>query len=416
MPSLACIADDYTGAAELASSLQRVGLRTVLLFGAPGPEQPCPPCDAVIVALKSRTLPVQDAVSLTLQVNTWLQAHGVRQLFFKYCSTFDSTPGGNIGPVASALDSVYGSSTVVFCPATPEQGRTVYQGHLFVYNRLLSDTPMRHHPLTPMKKSNVVTLLQEQVDVGVGQVTYQTIATGSEAVGGHFGRLLEQDTRFVVADALDDEDLDVLAQACREHRLVTGAVGLARALGRLHVTTDQRSAVTVPHHSGPTVVLAGSCSQRTLEQIAWMSQTYPSLKIDAHAVAQGHDVLDDAVDWAQNHLARGPALIYSSATPAELEQLKATHPDTDVAGALEQVMGNLAGRLVELGIRRIVVAGGETTGAVLESLGIDAVDVGPELDPGVPWVITRAEPKLAVLPKAGNFGLEDMFVRAVEVA
>lgn len=416
MPSLACIADDYTGASELASSLQRVGLKTVLRFGPPQPGEECPPCDAVVVALKSRTLPAQEAVDLTRAVHTWVREQGATQVFFKYCSTFDSTAAGNIGPVATALAEQAKAEAVVFCPATPEQGRTIYKGHLFVYSTLLSHSHMRHHPLTPMRESNIITLLSKQVNQDVGLLALQTIREGSTATQNRMKDLLTQNTPYIVADATNDEDLAILAEACRHHQVVTGAVGLARALGRLHVHTDNQSPFELPSHPGRTAVLAGSCSARTLEQIAHMKQRYPSLKIDADAVAQNRDVLEHATLWAQDNLASGPALIYSSATPEELQRLRTEYPGQDVAGALEKILGDLANRLVDLGIRRIVVAGGETTGAVLGALGVDSVEVGPELDAGVPWIVSRSDPKLTILPKSGNFGEADLFVRAVEAA
>lgn len=429
--ALGCVADDYTGGTDVASALRREGLVTLLLFGPPRPDWSAGDADAVVVALKSRNLPPADAVALSLAAQRWLREQGIGRLYFKYCSTFDSTDEGNIGPVADALLEAAGAQLTVVCPASPEHGRTVHQGHLFVADRLLSESSMRHHPLTPMTDPDLVRMLGRQTPHRVGLVPSQVVRQGSEAVIAACERLRDQGVRFAVTDAVDDRDLAAIAAACGDLPVVTGAAGLVRHLANLTCEgpappseAPRRGSVaggeagrsrlsTAPAAGrlpgGPALILAGSSSTATLEQVARARARYPSFRLDPAATPDPGDLLAKAVDWMGRHLERGTVLVYASAPPGERAAAGAA-----AARAIELTMAELARAAVGHGARRIVVAGGETSGAVVDGLGIDRVEVAREEDLGVPWLVTLGPAPLALLLKSGNFGQPDLLVNAAE--
>lgn len=415
---LGCIADDFTGATDLANTLVKAGMRTVQLLGVPRADLPVPEADAVIVALKSRSNPAHEAVGMSLAALQWLQAAGARQFYFKYCSTFDSTDRGNIGPVADALLDALGESFTVFNPAFPTNKRTVYKGYLFVGDELLSESGMRHHPLTPMTDPSLVRVLQRQTEHRVGLVPYASVVQGAAAVREAFAAMRAAGVRHAVLDSLTDEHLFALGQACSDLKLVTGGSGMAMGLpanfvraGLLHGGQSTR----LPHVGGPTAVLAGSCSTATQGQVAQMKRDHHAFALDPVVMAQGRDVAAEALAWAQERLSDQPILIYSTATPEQVaavqEQLGREH-----AGELvERALGRIAQGLVERGVRRLVVAGGETSGAVVSALGVEGLTIGPEIDPGVPWTFSIGTPTLALALKSGNFGAPDFFTRAFAV-
>ncbi len=406
---IGCIADDYTGGTDVAAALRRQGLRTVLLFGPPADDAVVGDCDAVVVALKTRALDAESAVKMSLAARQWLVAGvGVTTVYFKYCSTFDSTSAGNIGPVTDALLDVAGVAGAVICPATPEHGRTVYQGHLFVADRLLSESSMRHHPLTPMTDSDVVRLMAAQSPHPVGLVPWQQIREGAGAVRVALANAVTDGVRHVVVDALDDQDLDVIARAVHGAAVVTGGAGLAGALGRVTVEHRHGHADPVPVKApdAPTVVFAGSCSKTTLAQVGMARERFASYRLDPRTVAEPADLLAAARDWLSDNLGDNPVLIYSSA-PAD----DRGPADPVVADQLETTIGALAKAAVSAGARRIVVAGGETSGAVVDALGIRSVIVDAEADRGVPWCSTP-DHGVSLLLKSGNFGTDDLLVRA----
>ncbi len=408
-PAIGCIADDYTGGTDVAAALRRRGLRTVLLFGPPDDVVPISQCDAVVVALKSRGLDAATAVKASLAARDWLVSDaGVGTIYFKYCSTFDSTPAGNIGPVTDALLDAAGESLTVVCPATPEHGRTVYQGHLFVADQLLSESSMRHHPLTPMTDSYLPRLLAAQTPHPVKLVNWQQIRGGSIAVKEELHSAAAEGVRHVVLDAVDDDDLMTIARAAVGMKVVTGAAGLAGALGRVTRDSDRdrTSASPVPAPPGATLVLAGSCSTATLGQVAYARERFDSFRLDPRTVDQPGDLFDPALAWLLDHLGDEPVMIYSSA-PAE----ERGPADAHVADQLEATMGALAKAAVSAGVRRVVIAGGETSGAVVDALGVKSVVVDAETDRGVPWCSTP-DHHLSLLLKSGNFGRPDLLVRA----
>ncbi|RMB82573.1 3-oxo-tetronate kinase [Streptomyces shenzhenensis] len=412
---IGCIADDFTGGTDVAAAFRRAGLRTALVFGAPDSTTELPAdCDVAVVALKSRSAPADEAVADSLTAQRWLHAKGAAQIYLKYCSTFDSTPRGNIGPVTDALLQAAGTAVTLHCPASPPNGRTVYQGHLFVHDQLLSDSPLRHHPLTPMTDSALVRLLSAQTPHRVALIDWPTVRRGVDAVREALSAHRQAGVRHVIADALTDDDLAVLGAAALELPVVAGAAGLAEGLGRAYPTAGPDPADALPRQ-GRAAVLAGSCSARTLEQIAqFYAAGLPSLHLDVLAAATGRDVIGEAMTWYDAQDPKLPVLVYASASPDELAAVQAQLGVSEAAAQVEELLGTLASRLVERGVRRLLVAGGETSGAVTTALGIRAVLVADEADPGVPWTYAGAATGgLALMLKSGNFGAPDLFTRAL---
>ncbi|MBM3518668.1 MAG: four-carbon acid sugar kinase family protein [Alphaproteobacteria bacterium] len=414
---LGCIADDSTGATDLANTLVKQGMRTVQLIGVPDSARP-PDSDAVVVALKTRTCSPAEAVARSRAALSWLKRAGSRQFFFKYCSTFDSTAQGNIGPVAEALMADLGGGVTIACPAFPTNGRTVYNGYLFVGEVLLSESPMRHHPLTPMTDANLVRVLQAQSAGAVGLVPRPVVARGAEAVvtalavqadGGHY---------CAVVDAIDDGDLLTIGEACRDLTLVTGGSGVATGLPenfRRRRLLREQAATPLPTARGAAAVLSGSCSAATLEQVRRMGEQTPAFMIDPLVLAARPDIVDAAIAWARPRLAGGPLLIYASAPPEQVARVQAELGRERAGALVERAIAAIARELVGAGVRRLVVAGGETAGAVLAALGVRGLRIGPEIDPGVPWTESIGEPPLALALKSGNFGGPDFFAKALRM-
>lgn len=418
-PLLGCIADDLTGATDLCNTLVKSGMRTVQLIGVPDPELPVPATDAIVVALKSRTIPATEAVQQSRAALTWLRRAGIKQAFFKYCSTFDSTDQGNIGPVADALLSDLGGNLAIVCPAFPENGRTIFQGHLFVGRDLLSDSSMRNHPLTPMTDANLVRVMSRQTDGKVGLIPYAVIDEGPRAIWKALKAHLDQDVRYVVADATRNRHLVDIGEAAAGFELITGgsgiALGLPRNFRRLHGLTERSDSAVLPLVDGFAAVISGSCSAATLGQVAHWSARHPHHHIDPLAIAKGADGAGAAIAWALRHLQDGPVLIAASQPPEQVKRIQ-TELGREVAGTLiEETLARIAAGLVAAGVRRFVVAGGETSGAVVQRLGVQALRIGPEIDPGVPWTESLSDPPLALALKSGNFGGVDFFDKALRM-
>ena len=420
MALLGCIADDFTGATDLASMLVRNGMDTVQLIGVPNPADPPPAAAAIVVALKSRTAPVRHAVAESLAALAWLQAAGCRQFLFKYCSTFDSTDEGNIGPVADALVDALGCGFAIACPAFPTNGRTVYQGHLFVNQVLLNESGMQDHPLTPMRDANLVRVLSRQTSGTVGLVPFATVEQGAGATRSALSALKEQGRRYAIVDAVADRNLLAMGEAVAGHALITGGSGVAMGLPenfRRAGLLQARAAGSLPPVAGHAAVLAGSCSRATLYQIGAARDRVPTLELDALTTPDAAALARQALDWADGKLSDVPVLIAASAPPDAVAALQARF-GREAAGALvEDAMGRIAVGLVARGVRRLVVAGGETSGAVLGALGVRQLTIGPEIDPGVPWTYAEGtgEPMRLAL-KSGNFGGRDFFLQAFEAA
>ncbi len=409
MPLLGCIADDFTGATDLASTLVRGGMRTMQLIGVPGPDEAVPDVDAVVIALKSRTAPARQAVQESLAALAWLQAAGCRQMFQKYCSTFDSTDEGNIGPVADALVAALGCGFAAACPAFPANARTVYQGHLFVGYALLSESGMQDHPLTPMRDSNLVRVLSRQTDGTVGLVPLATVARGAATIRSALSACKEQGRRYAIVDAVTEADLLAIGEAVDGQALVTGGSGVAMGLPenfRRAGLLGQEGAGALPDAPGAAAVLAGSCSRATLFQLGAVRDRVPTLELDALATPDAAALVAQALDWAEGKLGGTPVVIAASAPPDRVAALQASL-GRDAAGALvEDAMAGIAAGLV---------AGGETSGAVVGRLGVKRLRIGAEIDPGVPWTYAEggAAPLLLAL-KSGNFGGRDFFLQAFE--
>lgn len=413
---LGVVADDFTGATDVASMLVRSGMRTMQVVGVP--EGPPPAgADAVVVALKSRTTPVDDAVRESLAALRWLRGAGARQFYFKYCSTFDSTPRGNIGPVAEAMMAALGTDFTIACPAFPENGRTIFRGHLFVGDQLLSDSGMRNHPLTPMTDADLVRVLQPQCEGRVGLLRYDAVRAGVPAARARIAALRAEGVRIAVADAIDNDDLRVLAEACADLPLLTAGSGLALGLPALYaaqgwVRLDEHAA-SLETVGGAAAVLSGSCSTATNAQVAaWEAAGRPMRRIDPRALARGEPVVDEVLQWARAAVAQGAVLISATAAPEVLRAVQAELGAARAGELVEQALARLARGLVDAGVRRLVVAGGETSGAVVQGLGVRALRIGPAICPGVPW--TRAEGRMLKLAlKSGNFGAPTFFADAL---
>ncbi|MFM0482235.1 four-carbon acid sugar kinase family protein [Paraburkholderia strydomiana] len=419
---LGCIADDFTGATDLANMLVRGGMRTVQTIGVPEKGETIE-ADALVVALKSRTIPAADAVAQSLAALDWLRAQGCRQFVFKYCSTFDSTDAGNIGPVTDALLdalSAQGSASAftIACPAFPENGRTIFRGHLFVGDTLLNESGMENHPLTPMRDANLVRVLQRQTQSKVGLVRYDAVAQGVSAVRESFDALRNQGVRMAIADAVSDADLYVLGEACADLTLITGGSGIALGLPgnfrRAGLLDSQADAAQLPNVEGLSAVLAGSASKATNAQVAAWRETRPAFRIDPLAAARGEAVVEQALAFAQTYLDKAePMLIYATATPDEVKAVQ-RELGVDRAGHLvESTLAAIAHGLHERGVRKFVVAGGETSGAVVQALNVRTLRIGAQIDPGVPATATVGAQPLALALKSGNFGTTDFFEKAL---
>lgn len=419
--ALGCIADDYTGASDLANTLTRAGLRTVQTIGVPADDLALPDVDAVVVSLKSRSIEAGLAVSRARAADKWLRGRGARHVLLKICSTFDSTASGNIGPVMDALRADCGEAIVLVTPAFPETGRTVYQGNLFVGSVPLNESPLKDHPLNPMHDSNLVRVLARQSSAQVGLVDLATVARGADAVRARLAELAGKGVGAAIIDAVFDRDLETIGLVAGEHRLSVGAsgigLGLARALvstGKVKPAASSESGAAI---GGPAACLAGSCSQATLQQIANAERIMPVLHLDQDRIITGAKEAERALDWARPRLADGPVLIASSAKPDEVAALQARHGRDAAGHAIEQAMADIAENLVKSGVRRLIVAGGETSGAVVDRLEIPGFLVGAEIAAGVPVlraVGAEAGDMLLAL-KSGNFGGPDFFSDALRL-
>ncbi|MFE4542391.1 3-oxo-tetronate kinase [Arthrobacter sp. NPDC056727] len=414
-PVIGVIADDVTGGTDVAVALRRRGLRTLLFFGTPEDDLQLPEHDALVISLKTRMLPAIEAVDFSLEASRWLQQHGATQTYFKYCSTFDSTAAGNIGPVLDALSDALGAGTVVNTPSSPEHGRTQYEGQLFVGDLLLAESHMRHHPLTPMTDSDLRRLLGQQTHRPVGLLRHETIRSGVEAIGAGLKAAGAEGARYVFADAVSDSDLADIGRAVLGEPLVGGAAGLAGGIAVAYAEvygTAGTEGIDEDHH-GPSAVVAGSCSARTLEQIEHMHRAgRPSFFLDAVATPDAAALAAEALAWYDSLDPAASPLIYSSVEPVRLSMIQSRLGVDGSAAILEEATGLIARGLLERGVTRIIAAGGETSGAVVDALGVSGGLVGAEAARGVPWIHTTGNQSVTLLLKSGNFGDPELLVRA----
>ena len=412
---LGAIADDFTGATDLANTLVKRGMNTLQLIGVPKTAVDLTNIDAVVVALKSRTTPVQQAVDDSLEALHWLQEQNTRQYFFKYCSTFDSTDQGNIGPVADALMNALGVWSCLVCPAFPTNGRTVYQGHLFVGEQLLSDSSMKDHPLTPMRNSNLGELLKPQSSRCSGLVPWSIVSRGEAAIAMEIENLVSSNTGFIIIDATSDQDLDAIGHAAKDHKLITGGSGIALGLPdnfRASGDLADENIITHGDYPGRSFVIAGSCSTATRGQIKYVQDLWPSMKIDLDRVAAGEPIVEETISWALSQSPDSPVLIYGSADPVEVTGIQQRLGRELSGEMMEATLSDIARNLVGRGFDKMVVAGGETSGAIVSALNISSLKIGREIDPGVPWT-ESSQPELMVALKSGNFGTVDFFEKSL---
>ena len=420
---LGCVADDFTGATDLANALVVGGLPTELRLGVPErPAEPSATPRAVVLALKSRTAPVADAVRDSVAAARWLMAGGAARLYFKVCSTFDSTAKGNIGPVADALFALQPQrEAVLVCPAFPTNGRTVYRGHLFVGDLLLSDSPMRHHPLTPMTDASLVRVMGSQTPEKVGLVALPVVREGAGAVRLAAAALGAAGTRYAVADAVDDADLLVLARAIVDASLVVAGSGIGallpaayREAALISAAQADAAAARAPDLGGRGAVLAGSCSAATQKQVELFAPQATVVRVDPLAFPDVNGLLHATLHQVDTALRESkPLLVVSTVAPDALAAVQSQLGRDNAAARVEQTLAAVARHLVDAGVRKLVVAGGETSGAVVGALGVNALDVGPQIAPGVPWTFARGATPLALALKSGNFGQDDFFARAL---
>ncbi|MDB2468997.1 four-carbon acid sugar kinase family protein [Alphaproteobacteria bacterium] len=409
---LGCIGDDFTGSSDLANTLAKAGMAVVQYSGVPSVPADAS-VEAGVIALKSRSIPAAEAIKQSLAALKWLQNQGCKQFFFKYCSTFDSTDDGNIGPVAEALASALVADEVIVCPAFPRTGRTVFQGHLFVKDQLLSDSPMKDHPLTPMCNPDLRNVLSRQSCGVVGHVPMAIVAEGSDAIRDALAAEARHGRNLIVVDAIHDDDLIAIGAAARDLVLITGGSGVAMGLPANFVKTGQILAKKLDWQgqAGRCAILSGSCSEVTRNQIATHAKTGAQHEIDVAGVMRGEVEIDGLLSWflAQD----GLPILYSSASPTEVQHVQAEFGMQAIADRLDNLFGDLAIALVAAGVERLIVAGGETAGAVVGALRLNALSMGPEIDPGVPAM--RVGSNLTIALKSGNFGTDNFFEKAATI-
>ena len=421
-PLLGAVADDFTGATDLANMLARAGMRTVLSLGRPAEADPVPDAEAVVMALKSRTAPVDEAVADSVASWRWLAAAGAEQCYFKYCSTFDSTRDGNIGPVSKALMTETGADFTVYCPAFPEAGRTIYQGNLFVFDQPLHESPLKDHPLTPMSDANLARWLSPQLGgETVGLIGFKAVEAGPDAIRARVAELKAEGIRHAIVDALTDAHLEALGTACDGMALVTAGSGLGLGLPGNFARAGRLvggRADTLPVVGGPALLLSGSCSAATNAQVArWEADGGALLRLDPIAlVANPDEVTGNAAEAIQAHLQGSPLLISTTQTPEDVRRAQDALGSMQVAELMEAVLAEFAIAAQRAGVRRFIVAGGETSGAVASALGVQRLSVGPQISPGVPWCATLDDEPMALALKSGNFGGETFFADALEMA
>jgi 3-dehydrotetronate 4-kinase len=414
---LGCIADDFTGATDLANNLVRAGMRVVQTINTPDLATAAnTDADAVVIALKSRTIPATDAVAQSLEALRWLQAALAEQIYFKYCSTFDSTPAGNIGPVTEALMAALKTRLTIATPAFPDNGRTVFKGHLFVGDVLLSDSGMRHHPLTPMTDSNLVNVLAAQATVPVGLVDHRVVGAGPQAITRCFEELEREGVGIAIVDAISNDDLLRLGPALAGMPLVTGGSGVAIGLPANWGIEPSAAAAALPVPTGHRAIVSGSVSAATNSQVReFLASGRPAFAIDPLRVADGEDLVAAALAFADEHLADGSILVYSTESPEAVKRVQGALGAAEAGELVERTLASIAAGLVERGVRQLVVAGGETSGAVVQALGLQVLRIGAQIDPGVPWCAAPLPggDTLHITLKSGNFGTPDFFLKAL---
>ncbi|WP_440532979.1 3-oxo-tetronate kinase [Variovorax sp. YR566] len=416
---LGCIADDFTGATDLANNLVRAGMRVVQAIGVPeGPLDA--DVDAVVVALKSRTIAPAEAIAQSLDALRWLQAQGAKQIYFKYCSTFDSTAQGNIGPVTEALMDALQCDFTIATPAFPDNKRTVFKGYLFAGEVLLNESGMQNHPLTPMTDPNLVRVLQAQCKRKVGLIDYTVVARGATAIDERIAQLKAEGVSIAIVDAVSNDDLLRMGPALAKMPLLTAGSGVAIGLPANFGLAPSSQASALPKAGGKTAVVSGSCSLATNRQVLdFIQRGGAAMAVDPLRIAAGVDVAAEALAWAAPLIDKGPVLVYSTAEAGAVKSVQGRLGVEEAGAMVERTIAAIARGLVERGVHQLVVAGGETSGACVQALGIAQMQIGPQIDPGVPWCHARSdaapEAGVHIALKSGNFGSDDFFTKAFTV-
>jgi uncharacterized protein YgbK (DUF1537 family) len=413
---LGCIADDFTGATDLGGFLVKQGFRTIQLNGIPDRNVAIPEVDALVVALKSRTIAPDAAITQSLEALEFLQQLHCEQFYFKYCSTFDSTEKGNIGPVMDALLEALGAEFTIACPALPVNGRSVYQGHLFVNGVILNESGMQHHPLTPMTDPNLVRFLGKQVKRKVGLVPFEVVDQGADAIQTFFQELQATGHRYAVVDAVSESQLNAIGQAVKDLKLITGGSGLSINLAANFElpSLSEKTAARLPKIPGNGVILSGSCSVRTQEQVAQAEKLFPSFYLDPFQLQKEPGWVEEAIQWALTQIPKSPVLIYTTGPPEKVQEIQKALGEDQAGEIIESALTMVAQALAKTGVRKFVIAGGETSGAIVKALGMSKMQIGPEIAPGVPWCVGLGEPPVLLALKSGNFGSVDFFQEALE--
>ena len=413
---LGCIADDFTGATDLGGFLVKQGFRTIQLNGIPDRNVAIPEVDALVVALKSRTIAPDAAITQSLEALEFLQQLHCEQFYFKYCSTFDSTEKGNIGPVMDALLEALGAEFTIACPALPVNGRSVYQGHLFVNGVILNESGMQHHPLTPMTDPNLVRFLGKQVKRKVGLVPFEVVDQGADAIQTFFHELQATGHRYAVVDAVSESQLNAIGQAVKDLKLITGGSGLSINLAANFElpSLSEKTAARLPKIAGNGVILSGSCSVRTQEQVAQAEKLFPSFYLDPCQLQKEPGWVEEAIQWALTQIPKSPVLIYTTGPPEKVQEIQKALGEDQAGEIIELALTMVAQALAKTGVRKFVIAGGETSGAIVKALGMSQMQIGPEIAPGVPWCVGLGEPPVLLALKSGNFGSVDFFHEALE--
>jgi uncharacterized protein YgbK (DUF1537 family) len=416
-PVLGVIADDFTGATDIAGLLARSGADVTLHVGVPDDQANPPVSQIEVIALKCRSAPVDEAVNDCLAALQWLRSRGTSRFFWKYCSTFDSTRTGNIGPVAEALMQALGTEQTIYCPAFPENGRSIFMGNLFVGREPLAESPMRNHPLNPMRDSNLMRLLDPQVTKPTGLVDRFTVAKGTDAMRAALDDFVHRKVAHIIVDAIVDTDIEVIAHACFDMPLITGGSAVAMPLPSIY---QQLGWLALDKNTGqryapaPTaIVMSGSCSAMTREQVVRHAQKAPAMQLSPLALAESG--IDQAEAWLRSCDLDAAPLLYATAEPDEVAKAQAALGRAEAGSLVEQAMAHLSLVARDLGVERFVIAGGETSGAVVKALGVNRLSIGKEIAPGVPWTFARSGTQdIALALKSGNFGDIDFFATALE--
>lgn len=413
---LGVIADDFTGATDIASFLVNYGMSTIQLNGVPQDSLTLDnDVDAVVISLKSRSCPVNEAVEQSVAALKWLQQQGCKQFYFKYCSTFDSTSKGNIGPVTDALLDALDEKLTIISPALPVNGRTIYQGYLFVMAQLLSDSGMRHHPINPMTDSSLIRLMESQSKGKCGLIPFNIIESGANAVSAKLDELKNAGYRYVVLDTLTEKHLLTQGEAVRDMKLVTGgsglAIGLAKQWAKPGVDSQQAQKAGQPQ-GDKSVILSGSCSVMTNKQVAAYQNQAPSFALDIEKCLIDDNYINIVNQWVIDNSSQSLApLVYATTSPENLASIQNKWGIEKTSIAVESFFANLAKRLVDQGYNKIITAGGETSSIIVQTLSISGFHIGPTIAPGVPWVRAIDKP-LSLSLKSGNFGDETFFIKA----